>query len=140
MIEVESMEIIQAIDVEKTRLEEFLHHNMHIELEKFIKEGYVVCYEDEIIGCFSLVALGNDAYWLKQLYVIQHEAIKLPRIVETILIIAKEMRAKIIYDHSEQPVTDLLLQSLSFSLQQEEKESVPIKCDKGHWWTYKVGS
>ena len=135
------MEIMQAIDVDKNHLEKFLHHNMQIELEKFLKEGFVVHNDEEIIGCFSLVALGNDAYWLKQLYVIQHEAMKLPRIVETILIIAKEeMQAKIIYAHSEQPVTDLLLQSLSFSLQQEEKESVPIKCDKGHWWTYKVSS
>lgn len=134
------MEIIQAVDAEQDRLEKFLHHNVHIKLENFLKEGYVVCSEEAIIGCFSLVPLGNEAYWLKQLYVIQYEAIKLPRIVETILIIARKMQAKIIYAHSEQPVTDLLLQSLSFSLQQEEKESVPIKYDKGHWWTYKVSS
>lgn len=134
------MEIIQAADVEKERLERFLHYNIHIELAILLKDGYIVSSNEEIIGCFSLESLGNDAYWLRQLYVVQHEAIKLPRIVETVLTIAKEKQAKVIYAHSEQPVTDLLLQSLSFSLQQEQKETVPRKCDKGHWWTYSICS
>lgn len=134
------MEIISAIDVEKELLENFLHRNHHIELANLVKDGFVVSSDEEIIGCFSLESLGNDAYWLKQLYVIQSAARKLPRIVETILTIAKEKQAKIIYAHSEQPVTDLLLQSLSFSLQEEQKETVPRKCDKGHWWTYNVCS
>lgn len=134
------MKVILASDVAKEHLEEFLHHNQHIELTTLITTGYVVELGDKIIGCFALDPISEDAFWLKQLYVIQHEAVKLPVIVEMILAIARARQAKVIYAHSEQPVTDLLLESLSFSLQPQQAETVPAQNDKGHWWTYSICS
>src|SRR5690625_2118274 len=129
------MKFIQASKVTKQRLDEFIQHNNHIDLKALLATGYVVEHQDKIIGCFSLDEIGNEAYWLKQLYVIRHEAVKLPVIVETILTIAKEKQAKVIYAHSEQPVTDLLLESLSFSLQPKTEDMNQLQ-KKGHWWTY----
>src|SRR5690625_221611 len=134
------MKFIQASKVTEQRLDEFIQHNNHIDLKALLATGYVVEHQDKIIGCFSLDEIGNDAYWLKQLYVIRHEAVKLPVIVETILTIAKDLEAKVIYAHSEQPVTDLLLESLSFSLQSKEDSIAAHSSNKGHWWTYSVCS
>ena len=140
VIEVEKMKFILASDVTPERLEQFLEHNKQIELETLLKAGYVVERNDKIIGCFALEPIQDDAYWLKQLYVIRQEAVKLPIIVETVLAIAKQQQAKVIYAHSEQPVTDLLLESLCFSLQPSQEELVPAKNEKGHWWTYSISS
>ncbi len=135
------MKFIQASHIAKQRLEEFIQHNQHIDIHTLLETGYVVEHQDKIIGCFSLDGIGDDAYWLKQLYVIRHEAVKLPVIVETILTIAKEKQAKVIYAHSEQPVTDLLLESLSFSLQPKTENMNQHQLHKkGHWWTYSVCS
>src|SRR5699024_3444587 len=96
-------------------------------------------WEEEIIGCFELDLIEKDIYWLRQLYINQKRAAKLPMLLEYILVIAKEKKASSIYAHSEQPVTDLLLQSLQFSLQTEQielKGRQPFS--KGNWWTYQV--
>lgn len=134
------MKFIQASKVTEQRLEEFIQHNKHIDLKALLATGYVVEHHDKIIGCFSLDEIGDDAYWLKQLYVIRQEAGKLPVIVEAILTIARNMEAKVIYAHSEQPVTDLLLESLSFSLQSKEESIAAHSSNKGHWWSYSVCS
>lgn len=134
------MKFIHAANVAREQLDQFLQQNQQIELATLLKTGYVVIHQEEIIGCFSLEAIEEDAYWLKQLYVIRHEAVKLPVIVEAILAYAKEWKARVIYAHSEQPVTDLLLQSLRFSLQSQEETVTLPSHKKGHWWTYSVCS
>lgn len=134
------MNVMEASQVTTYQLEQFLQHNHDIDLATLLENGFVVECSDKIIGCFSLEPIGEDSFWLKQLYVIQQEAVKLPRIVEMVLIIAEQKQAKVIYAHSEQPVTDLLLASLSFSLQSEETAAIAIDKDKGHWWTYSICS
>lgn len=134
------MNFIHASDVAQERLEQFLQHNQQIELATLLQAGYIVEHHGEIIGCFSLEEIEHDAYWLKQLYVVRHEAVKLPVIVEAILVYAREREAKVIYAHSEQPVTDLLLESLCFSLQSNQEPITLPMHKKGHWWTYSVCS
>jgi len=131
------MKLIQASKVNEEKLEQFIGNNHQIDLQSLLKSGYVVEFNEKIIGCFELELMENDAYWLKQLYIIQNEAIKLPILLEFILVFAKQREAKVIYAHSERPVTDLLLESLSFSLQQE-KTFNHVRKQKGHWWSYEV--
>jgi len=135
------MKLIEASRVSKNRLEDFLKNNDQIEILPLLKTGYVVEFDDRIIGCFELAPIEENAFWLKQLYIIQNEAVKLPVLLEFILAFAKQKEAKVVYAHSAQPVTDLLLESLSFSLQTNQslqlKEAVKRK---GHWWSYKYAN
>lgn len=131
------MKCIPASDVQLNELEDFLKCNQQIKQESLIRNGYIVVSNDKIIGCFELEMMDLGHYWLRQLYIIKSEAVKLPGLLEYILLFAKEKQAKMIYAHSEQPVTDLLLSSLCFSLQNENKVIAKLK-DKGHWWSYKV--
>lgn len=133
------MKCIRASEVEEALLQQFLHHNTSIKAENLLSNGYVVERQGKIIGCFELDDLRQDVYWLKQLYIIQSEVAKLPVLLECILLFAKQKNASWIYAHSEQPVTDLLLQSLQFSLQTEHVNKLEEKAlKKGHWWSYKV--
>lgn len=134
------MKCIQASQVEPIILEQFLECNKEIQKTSLIERGYVVEWKGKIIGCFELDVLEKGVYWLRQLYIIQNEAAKLPMLLEYILIYAKKKNASCIYAHSEQPVTDLLLQSLQFSLQTEQIDLLRKQSSrKGNWWTYKVG-
>jgi|GEM_PF-1221670 len=135
------MKIIEASHVSKEQLEQFLENNNQIEIGSLLETGYVVECNSRIIGCFELAPIEEEAFWLKQLYIIRNEAVKLPVLLEFILIFAKQKEAKVVYAHSEQPVTDLLLESLSFSLQ--TNHSVQLKNAvkrKGHWWSYKYAN
>lgn len=133
------MEFIQASQVNQEQLEHFLENNDQIEIHSLLKTGYVVQCNEKIIGCFEMQSVDNGAYWLKQLYIIRNEAVKLPILLEYILVFAKQQEAKVIYAHSEQPVTDLLLQSLRFSLQSEQSFEIKEAMKRtGHWWSYEV--
>ncbi len=135
------MNIIEASEVTKERLEQFLENNNQIDISSLLNTGYVVEYDDKIIGCFELAPIENGAYWLKQLYIIRNEAVKLPVLLEFILVFAKQKKAKVVYAHSEQPVTDLLLESLSFSLQTSQSLQLQQAVKrKGHWWSYKYAN
>ena len=138
-LEVEKMKLIEASRVSKEELEQFLQNNNQIDINTLLKSGYVVKCEGKIIGCFELKLVDDGAFWLKQLYIIRNEAVKLPVLLEFILVFAKQKRAKVVFAHSEQPVTDLLLESLSFSLHEDENfELQKHKNCKGHWWAYEV--
>src|SRR5699024_8697446 len=133
------MKCIQASQIEQTVLEHFLQNNLQIQKASLLKRGYVVEHKGKIIGCFELDVMEEAVYWLRQLYIIQSEAAKLPMLLEYILVFAKQKNATSIYAHSEQPVTDLLLQSLQFSLQTEKIDTLEKRdLKKGNWWTYKV--
>ncbi|MEI3604236.1 hypothetical protein SPD48_00910 [Pseudogracilibacillus sp. SE30717A] len=135
------MNIIEASHVPKERLERFLENNDQVEISSLLDTGYVVECDEKIIGCFELAPIENGAFWLKQLYIIQNEAVKLPVLLEFVLIFAKQKEAKVVYAHSEQPVTDLLLESLSFSLQTNQSLQLQQAVKrKGHWWSYKYAN
>lgn len=132
------MEFIHASQVNADELTSFLTNNQQIDTMSLLQHGYVVKLGKTIIGCFQLHSIEQDVYWLKQLYIIQDEIIKLPVLLELIILFAKQHKAKLIYAHSEQPVTDLLLQSLSFSLQTNKSELLHQLHEKGQWWSYQV--
>lgn len=134
------MRLIQASELSEAEFNQFVENNDQIKRDSLWEKGYVFEVNGEICGCFQLDQFEPDSYWLKQLYVTKANAKKLPLLLEVILLYAKQQQAKRIYAHSQQPVTDLLLDSFSFSLQQDEM--VNIKYDekklKGHWWLYHV--
>lgn len=133
------MKLIEASQVNENELEKFLQNNHQIDIKTLLKTGFIVQHEDKIIGCFELESIDEGAFWLKQLYITRNEAVKLPVLLEFILVFAKQKQAKVVFAHSEQPVTDLLLESLSFSLHVDDNfklRKVPHK--KGHWWSYEV--
>lgn len=134
------MRLIQASELSEAEFNQFVENNDQIKRDSLWEKGYVFEVNGEICGCFQLDQFEPDSYWLKQLYVTKANAKKLPLLLEVILLYAKQQQAKRIYAHSQQPVTDLLLDSFSFSLQQDEM--VNIKHDekklKGHWWLYYV--
>lgn len=132
------MRLIQASEVEETEFNQFVNNNEHIKKEPLREKGYVFEIEGEICGCFQLEKVATDSYWLKQLYVTKKNAKKLPFLLEVILLFAKQLRAKRIYAHSQQPVTDLLLDAFCFSLQQEQHINIEHNNKKGHWWLYHV--
>ena len=134
------MKLIEASRVSKEELELFLQNNNQIDIKTLLKSGYVVISDEKIIGCFELESVDEGAFWLKQLYIIRNEAVKLPVLLEFILVFAKQKRAKVVFAHSEQPVTDLLLESLSFSLHEGDDLQLQKTTNrKGHWWSYQVG-
>src|SRR5690625_1849238 len=132
------MEFIHASQINEDDLASFLSSNHQIERSSLLHQGYVVRKGNTIIGCFQLKTIEQGVYWLKQLYLIQDEVIKLPVLLELIIVFAKQQEAKLIYAHSEQPVTDLLLESLSFSLQTSKNASLNQLHEKGQWWSYQV--
>lgn len=131
------MQLIQASAADKNQLHHFLKSNGLIQLQEFSQDGYVVEHEGKIIGCFELASVDEATYWLKKLFIIRSEALQLPLVLEFILQFAIQKNAKAIYARSNQPVTDLLLESLCFSLQTDEIV-VGDFAGEGKWWTYHV--
>lgn len=127
------MQFMKASVVDKHKLHDFLNSNGLIELQEFSQHGYIVEQEGKIIGCFELASVDEVTYWLKKLFIIRSEALQLPRVLEFILQFAIQKNAKAIHARSNQPVTDLLLESLCFSLQSRGNVA-----GEGKWWTYHV--
>ncbi|HLS67603.1 MAG TPA: hypothetical protein VK029_11485 [Pseudogracilibacillus sp.] len=135
------MKLIEARDVSMERLEQFAKTN-EIAIGVLQQACYIVETDGKIIGFFELEQIETDGvYWLKQLYIVREQAMKLPLLLEYILQFARGKNASVIYAHSEQPVTDLLLESLRFSLQVDGLDVFKEKVDrKGHWWSYKYAN
>lgn len=131
------MKCIPASEIDSIRWQTFFNENELQNRENFSENGYVVLSNDEMIGCFELQLIDTHQYWLKQLYIIRNEASKLPVLLEYILLLAKEKEATVVYAHSEQPVTDLLLESVRFSLHVNTNDLLERRKD-GNWWSYKV--
>lgn len=132
------MRLIQASKLSEAEFNQFVENNEHIKKQPLREKGYVLEINGVICGCFQLEKVASDSYWLKQLYITKAKARKLPLLLEVILHFAKKQRAKRVYAHSQQPVTDLLLDSFSFSLQREQSINIDHSHQNGHWWLYHV--
>ncbi|SFE09507.1 hypothetical protein SAMN05216238_10871 [Lentibacillus persicus] len=132
------MELIAANYAPQEKLNIFLEHNKDVEREQLLEKGYVVEVKETIEGCFVLDAVEADVYWLKQLFITKNAAASLPVLLESILALAKEKHAKIVFVHSHQPMVDILLEALQFQPQKENAlvQAPPEK--EGYWWTYNV--
>lgn len=132
------MELILAKDVSHARLDQFLDNNQDVDKYLLIEKGYVVQIDEKIEGCFVLDAMENGIHWLKKLHVTKNAAHALPVIVESILTIAKENLATCVYVHSQQPLVDILLESLQFRPQKDVAIVNKTAHDGGNWWAYEV--
>ncbi|WP_404455746.1 GNAT family N-acetyltransferase [Oceanobacillus kapialis] len=132
------MKLIPAKQVDIKKLEGFLDKNESVNKASLVRSGYVVQIDDEVVGCFSLEMLEDGIYWLKQLYITQQHASKLPVLLEAILTLAKQQQAKSVYVHSHQPVVDILLEALQFHPQKEKMFVDKYTAEEGNWWLYHV--
>ncbi|MFD1172499.1 GNAT family N-acetyltransferase [Oceanobacillus picturae] len=132
------MNLIPANQMDMKKVEQFLEKNEGINKASLVRAGYVVEVSGEIVGCFSLETMEEGIYWLKQLYINQTNASKLPVLLEAILTLAKQQQAKSVYVHSHQPVVDILLEALQFHPQKEKMFVDKYKRDEGNWWLYHV--
>ncbi|WP_087973640.1 hypothetical protein [Oceanobacillus rekensis] len=132
------MKILLAKEASYVNLEEFFGKNPNVNQKSVYEKGYVVEIDNKIEGCFVLDQLETDIYWLKQLYITQSEAGRLPILLEAILTLAKQQHAKSIYVHSHQPVVDILLEALQFHPQKEKMFEDKYPVSNGSWWAYNV--
>ncbi|MEC5424455.1 hypothetical protein QGM71_13225 [Virgibacillus sp. C22-A2] len=132
------MKLIPAIQATEEQINSFLKNNDNVNKHSLIEKGYVVEINQKIEGCFILEAMEEGVYWLKQLYITKSEAAKLPILLESILTLAKQQQAKLIYVHSHQPVVDILLEALQFHPQKERVFVDKYDVNEGSWWSYSV--
>lgn len=132
------MKLIRANQISVAKMEAFLKHNENVKKDGLMKHGYVVELNNKIEGCFVLEEMGDEMYWLKQLYITQTQAAKLPVLLESILVLAKEQHAKTVYVHSHQPVVDIILDALQFHPQKESRFVDKQEKLEGNWWSYQV--
>ncbi|HLS20074.1 MAG TPA: hypothetical protein VK056_00240 [Bacillota bacterium] len=133
------MKLIQAQKVEQAKRETFFTLNKHLNKSLLLTDGYLVEDNEQIIGCFIIEPTERDVYWLKQLYITQKEARLLPALLEAILTLAKQKRAKKVYVFSHQPMVDIILSALQF--REEKAEKILLNKEEhrnGTWWTYFV--
>lgn len=120
------------------QLEDYLERNDNINKQLLLQKGYVVEISGQIEASFILEELDADILWLKQLYITQSKAAKLPVLLETILQLARKREAKRVYVHSHQPVVDILLEALSFQPEKQNKFIDEKSLMTGSWWSYQV--
>lgn len=120
------------------QLMDYLERNDNINKELLLQKGYVVEISGQIEASFILEELDADVLWLKQLYITQRKAAKLPVLLETILQLARKRQAKFVYVHSHQPVVDILLEALSFQPEKQNKFIAEKSLMTGSWWSYQV--
>lgn len=131
------MKLTKAKNVSLQKVSTFLKHNHQVDLTNLLKSGYIVEMNEKIIACFNLEPVNQRIFWLRQLYIIQTEAIKLPALVESILALAKALKAERIFVKSHKLMVDLILESLLFKMQ--EDGPVPqLEEDHGKWWVYEI--
>jgi N-acetylglutamate synthase-like GNAT family acetyltransferase len=132
------MNLIRANQVSVEKMEAFLLNNENVKKDGLMRHGYVVELNGNIEGCFVLEEIDDEMYWLKQLYITQQEAAKLPVLLESILVLAKEKDAKTVYVHSHQPIVDIILDALQFHPQKEKLIVDKHTNHEGNWWSYQV--
>ncbi|NLI67118.1 MAG: hypothetical protein GX374_00540 [Bacilli bacterium] len=133
------MELKKATAVSESKLHSFIGKSGWFHNVKALDEpsSYVIKDGEMIISWFQLESIDGENYWLKKLFISQNEAMKLPSVMHTIIQYAEQQNAKTIYVHSKQPVTDLLLASFSFALQDEHSLQPFQKERTGNWWFYR---
>ncbi|AIF44678.1 hypothetical protein [Virgibacillus sp. SK37] len=132
------MKVIRAYEAEEAKVERFLKSTPNVKKESLMYQGYVVEIDEKIEACFVLEEMEEGIYWLKQLFITQNKAAKLPVLLETILTMAKHQKAKRVFVHSHQPVVDILLEALQFNPQREQVFVDKYKNEQGNWWAYHV--
>src|SRR5699024_10805509 len=134
ILEVKRMMIKSVKHAVNEDLTTYLERNQNIDRQELLAIGYIVEIDGKIEASFILDELDSGALWVKQLYITQAEAAKLPVLIETILQLARKQEAKTVFVHSHQPVVDILLDALQFKIENNQSE-FPLKpVMTGNWW------
>lgn len=132
------MKLIRANAAPMEKVSSFLANNQQIEQQSLLKSGYIVEINDRITGCFNLEPINQEMFWLRQLYITQSAAIKLPVLVESILALATAQKAEFVYVKSHKLMLDLILESLLFEVQEKGPFEQSSDEDWGKWWVYEI--
>src|SRR5699024_5480433 len=119
----EEMELKKVTAVDKTNLDAFMTANHDLLIPHDIDEqtSFVIEVEGAIISWFQMKQVANNTVWLNKLFIVKPDALKLPAVLQTIVRFVYEQNIAVIYVHSKQLVTDLLLSSFSFTLQENHQ-------------------
>jgi len=134
------MKLFKATAISKDDLNSFIaqHEELAIPRNFNEKTSYVIEENGSLISWFQLEFVAKNDVWLKKLFIIQNEALKLPTVLHAIINFANENNVLTLYVHSKQPVTDLLLSSFSFTLQTYEQLQPFQLMKEGRWWLYSL--
>lgn len=132
------MKLIRANKITENRIHSFLKYSPQIDKQSLISDGYIVEIGKEIIACFILEKFAEESYWLKQFYITKSEALKLPSLLESILILAREQQAKQVFVNSHKLMIDIILEALQFCPQTEHKLLDEKVNSEGKWWMYQI--
>lgn len=133
------MKLAKAETVQGPLLESFMKTATSLDKAHLVKEGYVIQTNDCIKGCFILTHVSDDDYWLKQLFIHPEITQNLPVLLETIILMTRELKGHKLYLFSHQILLDIILEALYF----EETADLPknlanIQKRSGKWWHYTV--
>lgn len=129
------MKLAKAHTVQGPLLESFIKTATSLDKSHLIKEGYVIQSNDCIKGCFILTQVSDEDYWLKQLFIHPEMTRNLPVLLETIMLMTRELHGRKLYIHSHQVLLNIILEALYF----RETDSIPqslenIQKQSGTWW------
>ena len=135
------MKFVQAIDQERSVLEEFFEDKWDniSDKQRIHQHGFFVDYQDEYKAFFALTPAGKSGVWLKNFYMKEGVPASLPlTIIESSVALAKEKGASHLYVFSHQQSLDSLLGLMQFQAVESpefaEKQSLP----PGTWWKITV--
>lgn len=135
------MKLIRANQASEKLIDKFLKNNEEINKHTLMESGYVVEINNRITGCFNLELIDDGLYWLKQLYITRSDAIKLPVLVETILALAKQKKAKKVFVKSHKLMLDIILNSLQFQIEEVspiDNQGATTQEENEKWWSFHV--
>lgn len=134
------MKLLKATAVNKNDLQSFITQHAHLAIPQNFNEktSYVIEENGSIISWFQLEFVAEKDVWLKKMFIVQNEALKLPDALQTIIQFANESNLATIFVHSKQLVTDLLLSSFSFTLLRYEQLQPFQLARQGSWWVYSL--
>lgn len=135
------MKLIRANQASEKLIDKFLKNNEEINKHTLMESGYVVEINNRITGCFNLELIDDGLYWLKQLYITRSDAIKLPVLVETILALAKQKKAKKVFVKSHKLMLDIILNSLQFQIEDVspiDNQGATTQEENEKWWSFHV--
>ncbi len=132
------MNLIPAKNASEENMAQFLKQNRDIDEVALRADGYVTEVDAQLVGCFILEPITERTYMLKQLYMTNTELLKLPALIEAILVLLKDMHASKLFINSHQTMLDIILSALRFYPQSECELLENYPSNNGKWWSYQL--
>lgn len=132
------MKLIKASKLPLELVNVFLESNQQINKEHVLQSGYIIEVNHKICGCFVLEHIEKGLYVLQQFFVTTTDAMKIPVLVESILLLAKQKGASEIFVHSHKLMIDMILEALQFHPQECCGFLDKYTKNEGKWWSYAI--